>query len=69
MFAKSLILAASVAHLALAAQEFGILNNELVGTRLLQDEPRKRMFCMDRAKKPGDKCYFKSPTYQAKTAE
>ena len=72
MFSKSLIIAASAAHLALATQELGsLINKTFEGARLLQDEDEtpKKMDCTLTAKKPGDKCYFKSPIYQAKTAE
>ena len=74
MFAKSLLLAASVTNLALAAQEFGILNETgltHVGDRLLQVEPKEKkikLSCKVRAKKPGDTCYFRSNAYFAKSA-
>ena len=61
--------------MALAAQEFSILNEiglTNVGARLLQDKFSilpKKPHCKDRAKVPGDGCYFKSVAYMAKSGE
>ena len=62
MFAKSLILAASVAHMALAEQEFGLLNESgltNIGARLLKNDNDSPYL---------KKRYFKSPAYMKKSA-
>ena len=81
MFAKSLLLAATAAQLARASQEFGIINEASLSntvSRLLQDdaesaiveeEPVVKLTCKDRAQVPGDRCYFKSHVYMAKSKE
>ena len=84
-FAKSLIVAATVAtQMAWASQEFGILNesglSNKAGSRLLidetestdvviEEEPVVKLTCKDKAKVPGDRCYFKSHAYMAKSKE
>ena len=83
MFAKSLIQVVTLASsTAWASQEFGILNETgltKAGSRLLPEEdgtdvvvaeePVVKLTCKERAQAPGDKCYFKSEAYFAKSKE